>query len=380
MAPKVAKRGRPAASGGAAKRKRSEAECQVEEVVAALKPCGGLTADILEALKDAAPYCLSAYADKRHPYQAEIVGMIEQTFAEIEAFMQKNVDEASGAIMSRDQVEVSREAVVNAAARDVAGKTAEVAKLEAEVIAADMKYRKASKVFREKEKEQKTGDKAVMALEKDKASLSSIVDQLIGPMKLVAASANETSKLKTALGPFLKDSSLLNSLQMALGKEPTERTEFDAKVINNLDAMVSAKLVEFDAALEDATPEKNARVTVVEDARAAHDAAKARFDGAKDSLRTAETAKTAARKVLEDAMKAQKGFDDEIAQAVAHFEDHKVRLMDFQSGPKVALALLKTNVEHVVEIMEDQEEADVAATMPDTVPEPEPVAAEGATA
>jgi len=346
---------------------RSAVDEQIRAVVVALKPSEDLSADAAGALRDAAPYCLSTWADERHPYQVELVAMVEKALAGIEASLQKDVAEANEAVASRGQVEIDLEAAASAAAQEVARNAAELAKLEAEVVVADIKNRKAVKVLKEKAKEQKVGDKTVIALEKEQVSLKAIVETYVGHMKVAAASKKETSMLKTALGPFINDSALMHSLDLALAKEPAARSDFDATVLQNLDNAIAGKLGEVSAALEEAAPAKDARAAVLEEAKATYEAAKARLDGARDGVRKAEALKTKCKKTLEAALKAEKGFDAETAKVLATSEECKTRLIDFQTGPLATFAALKSLAAPSPAVPGAEAEEPVA-TMPDALP------------
>lgn len=297
-----------------------------------------LPESVINILSEATPACLSTFADQRHPYQTNVVGMVGQALIGVEKALQTAATEAAAALDGLNRTKLQKQIVAEANKR-AAAKQAE-ANQEASLVEAMLNYRLADEELKAKVKMQKAADAECDAAEARKAKIAG-VSAKFEAAKAAVATKSEITSLEKALKGIHVDPSLLSVLPKVLTKDPAARGDFDAATIGSLDSDLSKKLADIDAEIAPMMPAKTARAGEVATAQAAHDAAKDARDAVKAALKDAGNAVSAADKDLDAAEDAEKNFAHTLKVAKGKKDDAEEELASFRTGPLAGFARCK---------------------------------------
>jgi len=203
-------------------------------------------------------------------------------------------------------------------------------------------------------KQQKAGDADYNAMAAKAEKLNGIKATL-ETMQAEVPSAKAVANLRGDLRDFDVDETLLGSLSGVLCKPSSERGDFDAMTLGQLNDKLAAKSQETSAGLAQLEPGKAERGASVSAAQGKHDAAKEKLDNANTALKDAEKAVKDGEHALKTAEKDLQNFSGALKNAQDTLKHEEKALAEFRSGPLEAFKFLE------------------ACNAPPPPPEPEPV-------
>eukprot|EP00928_Gymnodinium_smaydae_P042143 TRINITY_DN2841_c0_g1_i5.p1 TRINITY_DN2841_c0_g1~~TRINITY_DN2841_c0_g1_i5.p1 ORF type:complete len:377 (-),score=126.29 TRINITY_DN2841_c0_g1_i5:301-1431(-) len=355
MAPKGSLK-RPAAAAAATdagqKRQRQQKDCAV--VAAALEKAD-LPLHVRQLVKSLAPHALSVCVEERHDYQKKAVDFIGEVLAGIETSLIDASKNADAAVASLDEEKARREQAVVAGAKDVAVKKGDAAMREAELVEAGTKADKATEALKARQNEAKAILASHARTAGVKESLEALMAQTLQPMREAAATAKAVGTLiKQVRELGITDNSLLEAVHHTFIKEPATRGDFDAEVLRNLDAALTARLQALEAELASMAPEKTQREQAVAEAEQIHGEVRGSQSMARTAVADAAAEVKAAHKALQEAEKALKNFGADSKRATEKMSAAKRELVAFTEG---ALATFKSLKERCLPVLPPVAEA-----------------------
>lgn len=369
MAPKGLKRSAPTAAGSEAKRAQVTLS-QFQEVAAALEESRDVPAPVAQLLGSLLPMSLGMPQDKRHSYQAQIVGMVAETLEGIEAGIEASMEAAKAKLGHTDEEKAKRQGAMAAAQQALAARHEEDGKAAAAKAEASVALKAKEEALSSAKAAQETGDKELVSVEGEKAQLEAAATDVLAPLKASSGGKPQVAALLKALKPFDFDASLILSLHLALHKEPAGRTAFDQVILEHLDAAITQKVASFDQVLAAGASARAERAAVVAAAQDAADEAKKVEDAAQQVLQLAGEAQAAAQTALESADKALAGFSSEMLQTAKEVDDATQRLKELRAGALATFRELSARVTPPPALEQPEEpetlEPEVAEPKPET--------------
>eukprot|EP00933_Yihiella_yeosuensis_P019601 TRINITY_DN1584_c0_g1_i1.p1 TRINITY_DN1584_c0_g1~~TRINITY_DN1584_c0_g1_i1.p1 ORF type:complete len:366 (-),score=157.86 TRINITY_DN1584_c0_g1_i1:583-1680(-) len=339
MAPRSPKRGSSSSSSAAKKAKTAgnEVTDKVKTVVGALALAEkkGISESVIALLSNSAEHCLGDYADQRHPWQKEVVGMVSKVLQSSQEALEDEVAAAEALVNGGGEEKTRRETAVAAAeqalaASEEAHKAAKTAKdegLEA--------LEKAKAAEKEAAKAKTDGDAEVVKVEANKKSLESAVTEALAPLK-----ENDSKKVNAKLMKVLIkeltaaqiEDSLIQCMQITLHKPASSRASFDAILLEQLDMQIASKLAAFSGVLSNEAPAREQRAAAADAAAAAAVAADSAAAAAAKNLNDAKHTEAVNAKASKQAKASAKNLTQDLLQAAATLERAKLSLEEFKTG------------------------------------------------
>jgi hypothetical protein len=318
----------------------TEEKCDV--VAAVLSEASDLPEACRNMLRAAVPSALSVVASARHECQANVVAMIGDVFASMEAGLEaRSVDAASkvdSAVANTARLEALQGDAENALTRKLEAVEAARAKLqENEVCRA-----RAQAALQEATAAQKQGSESMSLISDEKAAYEAAMKDSFTPLKDGAPEVASNSKQHVEVilplcKPIGLDQSLLNAFPSAAAKKLDDRGTFDSMVFQQLEEDISKHIASLAEKLSSGAPAAAEHMVAVQTAQAVVDAAMEEqsernnaLQAAKEEQREAEGTLKAAKQAVRDSMPQQRTAETERDAA-------QTRLADFRQGPLATL-------------------------------------------
>jgi len=314
----------------------TEEKCKVVAAVV------GEASDLPEACRDmlrlAAPAALGTVAGARHECQANVVTMIGDVFASMEAALEACGLDAVAKVDSAMAEKVRLEALQGDAENMLTQKLEAVEAARAKLQENEVSRERARAALEEATMAQKQGDDNTSLISNEKAAYEAAMRDNFAPLKdgALEASSNASQHVDVLL-PLCKaiglDESLLNAFPAAATKKLDVRSTFDNMVFQQLEDELKKHIAVLVEKLSSGAPAAAEHMATVQTAQAVVDAAteeqntcNAALQAAKEEQREAEGTLKAAKKAVRDSMPQQRmaEVDRDAAQA---------RLAEFRQGP-----------------------------------------------
>jgi len=370
MAPKRA--GRPS-TGAAMKRPKTGGIQSEVKIVAHALASADLDKVVVKTLSTVVPYALSQYAEERHAYENSVLNMAEETLQAIKGTNQKAVAVIKAKLSGRDAEKIKREAAVLDGAKAIAAAKTDAAKREYYSYEAGTILVKAEKLAKEATKAQKAGNEVYNALAAKRELLDGIKAK-VAVMKAGSCPKKDVVALEKDMSPYKFDPTLISHMHLCLTKAPADLTDFESKMMAELESELAARSTELDGKIAAEEPGKKVRDAAADAAASALTAAKDKDADATAALSAATAAVKKAQSDLKTTEAKFAGFDHEMKDVEKGLAAAEATLSDFVEGPLSSFATLKVRSAPPPE----PEEPDVPEP---AVPEPavpEPVAQEAA--
>jgi len=385
------KRPAAAAATGAAKKGRKDSD-ELAQKKAIQEQCKVVSTavlqdttfpkDVLKMLSQNVTSCLSTVQEERHPFQVNVINMVQTVLSSSEKSLQDALAAAESKVAELEVAKTERHTAVEATAAVTASKAAETEAAKAAHTQAVHEVKEVKAVLSSTKSASAAEDADVKSKESQKQRLETLLASLgaTATESLDAAAANSLVKAGKELG---LDTSLLGSLPSAVQKEPTARGNFDTIVIQQASQELTKHLEALTAALTAAEPSRAERAAKIESESAAVSAKEAIEVAAKEALKVAELAQKEAEDFEKAANKALKSLGPETKQAKSVLGQSKSNLQDFTDGALAAFQklLVLSNVlvpEPEAEVPEPTVDAEVAEPAAASEVPQLPVAAEAA--
>jgi ribosomal protein L18 len=340
MAPK--KRQSIASEGAAKKRRLTTVSA---EVAAGILKSTAIPDSCSAMLADAVKNTLVIFKADRHPYQAQIVKMAEETLSGVMSKLEADVAQAQSTVDSADAERANRTGA-ESAATDKASKADAAFQSAKEALQAMVAAESAAKA-KIKEADKAAADfQAQMAESEDrKTRLTAGMDEAFGPFQASKASGTEGRKLLHAMEKVIKECGceepLAEYLVEALKKDPDARGTFDGIAIKACEARKAGWTTFCENAIGVAQKGKEEAAKLKETAEAELTSCSASVPERKAALDTAEAADKDAKKELSSAKASVANYGRDMQAAEKALETAKAALVSFMEGPKKSFDELK---------------------------------------
>lgn len=272
---------------------------------------------------------LGVYKDERHAHQEETINMIGEALKEHVARMNQNNAEAKVQVDGAGHEKERREAVHAAAVEQEKTDKGRVEQCKAAVSAAKEAVKHADEAVKGAQSMQKSGDKTYKDLAEKKAK----VDEAQAAFTKVSATKADARSLKLIKGvgnEFKMDSTMLTSLPLALNKDQSARSQFDAVIVQQFADALTKELAKQQEAVNAEEPGRAARQASVDAAKAARDAAAAGLADCEAKLKEARDAEHTTHEAIKSAKKAVSNYIDDMKVIMDGFDQGKNDLAAFQ--------------------------------------------------
>eukprot|EP00930_Biecheleria_cincta_P084828 TRINITY_DN74262_c0_g1_i1.p1 TRINITY_DN74262_c0_g1~~TRINITY_DN74262_c0_g1_i1.p1 ORF type:complete len:407 (-),score=151.58 TRINITY_DN74262_c0_g1_i1:67-1191(-) len=290
-------------------------------------------ADVTTFLGAALKHTLPTYKEERHEFQAAVLSMVEKTLGDSESVLLEEVASAEATVNGGEDEKTKREAAVASADQDF--KTSQDTAAEKQTLKAEKSeaFQATVASLKEAQSKQEDGDAEAVKVAKAKEAFTAARAELLAPMKEAGGNKRQLHNLAKQLKAVQVEDSLLEAMELPLGKKPEQRGRFDAVILEQLDLHLSEKDAAFEAKLKEEAPAREERASAVKAAQEAHDSAKAASEAALEELKAAKAAEVAAKAAAADAHRSAKSLASELAEAAHQLDSARQRLEEFRSGP-----------------------------------------------
>eukprot|EP00747_Dinoflagellata_sp_TGD_P026487 gnl/TRDRNA2_/TRDRNA2_131969_c0_seq4.p1 gnl/TRDRNA2_/TRDRNA2_131969_c0~~gnl/TRDRNA2_/TRDRNA2_131969_c0_seq4.p1 ORF type:complete len:413 (-),score=130.98 gnl/TRDRNA2_/TRDRNA2_131969_c0_seq4:361-1479(-) len=341
---------RPAASdaSGAKKRGKSEVAMKLATVNEAIQSAS-LPKVVKAMLVEVAEGSLGVFKEERHACQEEVVAMIGETLASIQAGLQKEIDEKQKMVDGADQLKASRQTALTEAEKAQAAATTDLAAKKEAVEASNAASKAAKAALSSAESAQAEGIKACADAVGKKDALEACFKDSFTPLKEGTVTVKSDTKLhKKLLASLLAvckkfefEAEQVKVLPTILKKDPSERTSFESAAVTDLHEILSSSIKKYDETVQGAETTKATNEAAVKAATEANDAATAKLLQDQDHLKEAKAALKAADAASQAAKSAVSSFSSDFLQMQLQVAASKDDLDAFKTGPLGAFGDLK---------------------------------------
>jgi len=340
MAPKAMKRPAAAGAAGVAKKPASAKSgvakhCNV--VGKAVLKAQSFPGPVLEMLNTSLPDSLGAPKEERHPFQEQVIQMVEEVLKSLESGIQDKIAACQTKLDEANDEKEKRTKAEEAAAIELVQRSEALDAAKAALSDSSATLGVAKGALATSQAEQKAGDAEVDAAASKRERILSTVAETFTPLKDGTA---EAGKVKDKAAAFVKlgkelafDASLLNSLPIVLSKTPSEHGVFDTMALKQVDAELEQRTEALDEMIANGEPSKKERAAKVEAAaQAAAEAGNAEM-ACKAKVEAAQKEKKEAVEGQKAANKAIQHFEPEMRQVALDLESAKAELEELKEGP-----------------------------------------------
>jgi len=375
----AAKKGRKA-SEEVTQKKAVQEQCKV--VATAVLHNTTFPNDVVKMLSQNLTGCLSTVQEERHPFQVNVIEMVQAVLNSSEQSLQEALAEAEAKVAELEVAKTERHAAVEASTAVAASKTAETeaAKVAHTQTVHDVKDAKA--VLSATKAASAAEDADFTNKESQKQHLETVLTSL-GATATESLDVGASNTLVKAGKELALDTTLLGSLPSAVQKAPTARGSFDNIVIQQATQELTKHIEALAATLAAAEPSRAERAAKIESETATVSEKEALEVAAKEALKGAELAQKEAEDAQKNAAKALRSLGPETKQAKALLDQSKSNLQDFTDGALAAFQklLVLSNVavpKPEAEVLEPPADAEVVEPAAASEVPQLPVAAEAA--
>eukprot|EP00443_Scrippsiella_acuminata_P039233 CAMPEP_0115201068 /NCGR_PEP_ID=MMETSP0270-20121206/17438_1 /TAXON_ID=71861 /ORGANISM="Scrippsiella trochoidea, Strain CCMP3099" /LENGTH=371 /DNA_ID=CAMNT_0002614475 /DNA_START=39 /DNA_END=1154 /DNA_ORIENTATION=- len=327
---------RPAASlasGVSKKMAMDPLAAKGDEIAAMLQGAEGFPEAVIHTVATNLDKSLLIPKDKRHPFQEEVVGMIEQVLVFVEKALQSKAGAAQAKLAGSDSEKSAREQEVEAAEAAIAEKAAAVDAAKAALNEAAGEDVAAKTAMAEAKSEQKAGDAGYTEAAGKRSALEAVFTNEYETLKQGTSSTVKKSvQAVVRVGKqFGFEPHLLVSAELALSKVPAERSSFDNLVLQQMEDQIKSVLQQLGEELTNGEVGKAARAGKVESAAARLAAADERFKACKVEVATTSSAVKEAEAQCMAAKKKLREFGPQLELATSELEAANVDLKDCEA-------------------------------------------------
>lgn len=309
-----------------------EANCNI--VKAALTD---LPVEVAKMLDAVIPLSLGECEDQRHVFQTRVVDAVAGLLHGVEARLKGDVDltekEAADAAATKGQRdEAVTEAVENFAAKELAkeGKKRELAD---DALA----FRDLRGALRQAQATQREAEQRLVAASTKLAEAETAVRELLEPLKGTSLPEVESCTKRVKLLEFLGaevglDESLMTALPAALEKTPESRGPFDLLAMQELESVMSARVVAIGQEVHALGPAKAETGAAVGIAQAAYDQATGKLQAGAAAFRSAHQEQEDSGASLTDVRKTSKDAGTELRRVTRLVERANGKHTKLQEG------------------------------------------------
>lgn len=319
MAPakKGSKREAQGAAGAAVKKaKQATEDPALEGVAQGIEQAADLPESCRRMLLACIPQGLGVPADERHEAQHLAVQMIGEVLGGIASKLKQAVDEENAQVASFEARRAELAQAAAAAGEVQAEKAAAVEASTAKFADADAAEKAAKAALQERQEDQRTGDAGVAKSRESKQALEQGMET---HLRAIRDGTDDGAGHHKALSPLLQDlgfdPSLLSALPSTCVRKPAERGNFDAMVLDQLEAGLKDKVAALAQAVEEATPAAEERAAAVAKAQEGLDSASAAQRAAAEHLASAQSEEKQAMEAVAAAKAAVAAYEPEYTQA-----------------------------------------------------------------
>jgi len=295
---------------------------------------------VVRVLSSVVPFALSQYAEERHAYENLVLNMAEETLHSIKSADEKAVADIKAKLSGRDAEKVQREVAVLDGAKAIAAAKTDAANREYDSYVADTIHAKAEKAAKEATKVQKAGNDAYNQLAAKKEILNGIKAK-VAVMKAGSCPKKDVVALEKDMSPYKFDPTLISHMHLCLTKAPADLTDFESKMMAELESELAARSTELDGKIAAEEPGKKVRDVAADTAASALTAAKEKDAAATAALSAATAAVKKAQSDLKTTEAKFAGFDHEMKDVENGLAAATATLSDFVEGPLASFNTLK---------------------------------------
>jgi len=311
---------RPAAaaakSGGKAARKEpvNPTTQKCNAIVQIIESAKNYPDEVKNMLAGCVKRCLEVPKEDRHQVQNEVIKMIGELLASVEASHTEELAALEAKVAAADTEKESRSAAAAAASAAALEKAEAVQAAKEALLTAKADRATALTEVATSVQAQKAGDEEQEAAGEKKAMAESTVSGALAALKSgstenAAKSVLEVMEVGRKLG---LDAQLLASATVALGKGPDARSEFDGVVVAQVDGGFSAAIARLTDMITNGEASKAERVAKVDACKAKLEAAEKHVESCQQQREAAQVALKEAKDADSEAKKAVKSFGPEM--------------------------------------------------------------------
>eukprot|EP00933_Yihiella_yeosuensis_P084239 TRINITY_DN98662_c0_g1_i1.p1 TRINITY_DN98662_c0_g1~~TRINITY_DN98662_c0_g1_i1.p1 ORF type:complete len:395 (+),score=115.03 TRINITY_DN98662_c0_g1_i1:73-1257(+) len=366
MAP-PGQRSSPVAVSKAAKKvkKGDDIETKCEEICAALHLAEkkGIPPSVTEFLIAALPHALPLYKEHRHEFQHDVLKMVAKTLEKSQEALETEVSGAEAVVNGGDEERSRRDTAVFIEEQRLAERQEELKEKQAAKAKVLETARAAVESVKEAWAKLEQTDLKISKVELEEQSVKAMIVDLLTPLKEGHGGKRQLYALTKQLSSANLEDSLVQAIQLPLGKNPDARGSFDAVILVQLDLQLADKTSCLETGLEEEYQKREVQAAAVLAAEEAVEATEASSGMVTKELKVAREAEIAAKASLNEAEEASKHLTTELLAAAQQLDNSRHYLFLLQSGP---LATFQ-------ELVDRSFEAEAAKSLPLKVVEPEPV-------
>lgn len=300
----------------------------------------GLPAATCKLLGEVISSSTSQAPEKRSDLEKSLVDMVGTALSGIEARLQQLVTESAAMLEDAEVERVIRDGLLLKEESKLVATRQRAVELKAAVTSNNDALREAMQSLSTAVEEQESGDTRYKELSEEKLKLEALERDVYEPTKNGAfpkAKANKNAKDLMLMGKkYSFDESLLVGLPGALTKKPDDRSTFDTMVLNAFESQIMTKIAEAEQSMMVEMPGREARATVVQSARSAHEAVKERHTTTHTELTAAQVLLREGEGRVRDAQRLVQSFGHEVQRLVTAKEHSELRVTAFREGPLAA--------------------------------------------
>eukprot|EP00928_Gymnodinium_smaydae_P084839 TRINITY_DN6810_c0_g2_i1.p1 TRINITY_DN6810_c0_g2~~TRINITY_DN6810_c0_g2_i1.p1 ORF type:complete len:455 (-),score=142.53 TRINITY_DN6810_c0_g2_i1:169-1533(-) len=333
---------RPAASAGRApKRAAVDQSAKKCSLIAEALAGAELDKGVKDMLKDCVKPSLCTYKADRHAYQSAVVDMLGETLDGIEQALTKQRDEAQSILDGSEEERTARQNRKTEAEESLSTKQSALTAAGEAATAAANAQKESAGSLKQAIDTQKAGDAEQQQAGTRRETLEKASTELFLPCKEAAGNLADAKKLCATAKQFSCDGALVESLPLALTKEPAARGSFDGLAVEQFAQWLEKTLSDLSAAIANGDAAAAERAAAVEAATNAKAEADKAATDAKAALAEAMTALKEAKVVLKTAKSAVDSFEADRKRMTEALDKAKAKLLQFQEGALAAFRDLR---------------------------------------
>eukprot|EP00928_Gymnodinium_smaydae_P084838 TRINITY_DN6810_c0_g1_i2.p1 TRINITY_DN6810_c0_g1~~TRINITY_DN6810_c0_g1_i2.p1 ORF type:complete len:477 (-),score=126.27 TRINITY_DN6810_c0_g1_i2:175-1539(-) len=333
---------RPAASAGRApKRAAVDQSAKKCSLIAEALAEAELDKGVKDMLKDCVKPSLCTYKDDRHAYQSAMVDMLGETLDGIEQALKKHRDEARTIVSGSEEERAARQNRKTEAEESLSTKQSALTAAGEAATASTNAQKESAVSLKQALDAQKAGDAELQQAGTRRETLEKARTELFLPCKEAAGKLADVKKLCAIAKQFSCDGALVESLPLALTKEPAARGSFDGLAVEQFAQWLDKTLSGLSATMatgDAASAERAAAVEAAKNAKAEADKAAA---DAKAALVEATNAVKEAKVGLKAATSAVDSFEADRRRMAEVLDKAEAKLRQFQEGALAAFRDLR---------------------------------------
>lgn len=343
---KAMKRRASSPAGGAPKKRaKVSLKSKCTQVARAINNLKTLAPAVRSVVTSKIGDAFGTYKDERHPYQVQIITMVNECLSTAQSNLQTAINEAEA---KKASFEAEISSVVSAndaavAAAQAASQTAEEKKTALADSKTALKNAKAS--LQQAEVTAKTGAAESAAVTTKKEQLEAFTSNILGPAKDGTIDPSLSKKGVTDFKQIGKlfsfEAQMVASVCSALGNKSENWGTFDRIVMKDAEDQLQSVLTDLNGKIAAAEPTAQQNVAAIETAKGAVAAAEAAEKAAEEADAAAKAAVKEANEAAKKAASDIKKFQPQINKSMKAVETAKADLEAFTAGPLAAFAELE---------------------------------------